>query len=994
MKRKLRKLLTFATITAMVSGNASFAFAQASFIDISENAYAQVLQRAAERGLISGYATRNGRVFMPDAPITRAEMATILNKALGTTQKSDLSAYNDVPSNAWYAEQVQKALAMGTLEGKDGKVRPNDFATVEEVIFAVTKAFSTLSEGAAKEIVGSANIEGFSGTLDLSKNVTRAEFVVAVDFLASGYNAADNGKSVVAVVEDLNPLIVSRTGYKLEDYTLNLKVDNAAEVKETLVFYSTVGLVDIEDELGELSDAKISELKAAGKLLTAGTGADITVKLPANLVALDGHKFNPDEKDKIYYIYAVSLNDKNEAVGVYKADKMIHPERGPQALASIGAGAGTGAVVPGGGATSVYLESKTYAQAYVDAFKQNTPGITPRIAIFSASWEPTEAEMYDDFYNDSDKEAFAEIGCEAVYIPTTLDNYKSISNEQYFADLVESCHIVFFFGGAQLNHSRSLVNDDGSLSKVGQAIHNVYSRGGTIAGSSAGAAFMSRFSYSDGSDYSYQSMYWNQAEFIDFAKFDAETQKEPVAKNIGNSIYFDSVNVIQPVAGVDALMDSHFDMRGRLGRLLVAIRDTNPKGMALALDEGTIMRITNKVGTVAGHNGVFVIDAKDAVWGAGTGPANPFSVTGVKVHYLTEGDTFDFATGTVTPAAGKTQISAPAGEVYKTNHAFGPYETTKTIISLANSSASSVTVKGKKAPDVTFTDGPTFDVTYTKNGSTKAYTSTLKYEEAASKELLDGYAKTTITNLNLDIKKGNDLPIIKGIVNDATSATITLNNPVSVNGKTSGAVDLGADISKYVSIKDKDGAVKEVVGNKIEFVSEKVLKVALKAGSFAEGDTIQLLETVKDVYGEALNSEIVFRFDGSKWSCPLKVTEVYNSSSKPYRLFIEFSNEIASGFTDSRDDKYFIDPTLSAEEKAKYIVVKNSSGKVKDLDSSNSFYLDPEYPKEIMIDLDSEDIETGDTITIKKPIKDIYGEGLVEDLTFKFDGSDWKVVAQ
>ena len=186
------------------------------------------------------------------------------------------------------------------------------------------------------------------------------------------------------------------------------------------------------------------------------------------------------------------------------------------------------------------------------------------------------------------------------------------------------------------------------------------------------------------------------------------------------------------------------------------------------------------------------------------------------------------------------------------------------------------------------------------------------------------------------------------------------------------------------SIKDSEGNNKDLSTGEDFSIDSNVLNIALAEGSFEKGDTIQLTTNVKDIYGESVNGDIVYWYSGTKWSSPLKVTLVYPSSSKTYRTFIEFSNEIAIGFTDAADYNYYIDPTSSPEIKAQYIVVKDSGGNVKALDSSNSFWLDPEYPKEIMIDLDTENFETGDTITITPEIKDIYGEGIIEDVTYEY----------
>ncbi|WP_419822947.1 S-layer homology domain-containing protein [Anoxybacterium hadale] len=782
-----------------------------------------------------------------------------------------------------------------------------------------------------------------------------------------------------------NLLEVSRTGYELEDYTVNFKAGNPKRIKSNILFYSTMGAVDVADVYQVLNDTEAAALVSEGRALSIGTDSDITVDLPEDLTSVNGHMFDQNEKYDFYYIYVASIpKDAKKDIVITKADLMIHPERGPAALTSIGDGPGKGAAVPAGGATSVDPESSTFVQAYIDNMKQNTPGIKPRLADFSASWQETEDLLYDDFYNNGDKENFESHGLVPVYIPLALDNYKSVANEQYFADLVESCHIAFFFGGAQLRHTRTLLNDDGTLSKVGQAIQNVLERGGTVAGSSAGSAVMSGYSYTDGANYSYPPMYWNQTELVDFEVYDGETDQEPVATMKGNSLYYKSIGVIQPAAGKDALMDSHFDIRGRLGRLLVALRDTDQTGLAIGPDEGTGIRISEQIGTVFGLGGVFIVDASDAIWSEGSGPSNPLSVTGIKLHYLTEGDTYNFDTGVVTPKSGKTEIVSPAESVYKTVDAFGPYETSKTILSLVNSEAESVTVKGKKAPDTTFAEGPTFDITYTKTAGTTAYDCSDTYGEGEIKESLGEYRKTTIVNLILDVAPGHHLPVVKAITSTSGNASILFNNPLCLGTTTDGPVDLtGGSTAKYITVKDSAGNSKALSTGSSFAISGNVLHIALASGSFEAGDTIQLTDKVMDIYGEAVNSERVFWNSGTKWSVPLKISSVY-PSSKRYRTFIEFSNEIAIGYTDAADDNYFINPSSSSDFKSQYIVVKDSTGKVKKLDNANSFWLDPDYPREIMIDLDTDLFETGDTVTISTKIKDIYGEGLVKDATYRY----------
>ena len=363
-------------------------------------------------------------------------------------------------------------------------------------------------------------------------------------------------------------------------------------------------------------------------------------------------------------------------------------------------------------------------------------------------------------------------------------------------------------------------------------------------------------------------------------------------------------------------------------------------------------------------------------------------MTGIKLDYLTEGDTYDFDTGVVTPKTGKTEIASPAGDVYKTVDAFGSYETSKTILSLVNSDASSVAVKGKKAPDTAYADGPTFDITYTKSADTEAYDSDDAYDTGAIADYMSDFRKTTITNLSMDVAPGHDLPIVKNITNTETTASIEFNNPLCLGTTTGGSVYLiGEDTEDYIVIRDSEDNAKDIAAGDAFSIDGNVLNIALAGGTFETGDTIQLTENVKDVYGESVNPEIVYWYSGTKWSSPLKVTKVY-TASKPYAIYLEFSNEIPTGYTDAADYNYYIDPTSPPEVKAQYVAVTDSEGNVKALDNSNSFWLDPDYPREIRIDLDTENFEDGDMITITTKIKDIYGEGLIEDVTYRYDAAD------
>lgn len=85
------------------------------FLDVAPGAwYAESVAAAAEIGLIEGY---EGGLFRPDAPITRAEACTIVNRTLGRAPhaagllpESEMNLWPDnMDASAWYYTQIQEA---------------------------------------------------------------------------------------------------------------------------------------------------------------------------------------------------------------------------------------------------------------------------------------------------------------------------------------------------------------------------------------------------------------------------------------------------------------------------------------------------------------------------------------------------------------------------------------------------------------------------------------------------------------------------------------------------------------------------------------------------------------------------------------------------------------------------------------------------------------------------------------------------------------------
>ena len=78
------------------------------------------------------------------------------------------------------------------------------------------------------------------------------------------------------------------------------------------------------------------------------------------------------------------------------------------------------------------------------------------------------------------------------------------------------------------------------------------------------------------------------------------------------------------------LLDTHFDVRGRLGRIIPALIQTKTQ-IGIGLDEPVCLYYNNGIGTVYGKGGVFIVDVSRA----SSFSKQYFLINNVSVSYLT-----------------------------------------------------------------------------------------------------------------------------------------------------------------------------------------------------------------------------------------------------------------------------------------------------------------------------------------------------------------------
>lgn len=225
-------------------------------------------------------------------------------------------------------------------------------------------------------------------------------------------------------------------------------------------------------------------------------------------------------------------------------------------------------------------------------------GTSARIEIITtASTIPYEVgENYMD--------AFGRIGCTNIGVMHIRN--RQDTTDSGFLQRIQTCAAVMFSGGNQLRLS---VTDGGTEFLAILKKRYEEEEGFLIAGTSAGAMAMSKTMIYEG--------------------------------NATRAHLKGEVKMTTGLGFIDGvIIDSHFEKRGRFGRLVQAIA-TNPQSIGIGLGEDTGMLITqgNKMEAI-GSGLVIIVDGFDILHCniADIPDGNPISIENLKVHFCEKGN--------------------------------------------------------------------------------------------------------------------------------------------------------------------------------------------------------------------------------------------------------------------------------------------------------------------------------------------------------------------
>jgi cyanophycinase len=254
-----------------------------------------------------------------------------------------------------------------------------------------------------------------------------------------------------------------------------------------------------------------------------------------------------------------------------------------------------GYVIPIGGA-----EAKKKDPVILKRFVELCGGENARILVIpTASLLDETGPLY--------QELFEGMGAKAMCIP--IEERDDCYQEDTIA-VLERATGIFITGGNQLRLSTILGG-----TPVARTIRRLNAKGVHMAGTSAGAAFVS---------------------------------EHMIAGGRGGPSPRESGVVLAPGLGLTnrVIIDQHFNRRGRMGRLLAAL-SFNPFVCGLGIDENTAAFIApDDTLEVVGHGTVTVVDPSDLRHSSMSyvGKAEAVSLIGLKLHVLAQGSKFHLET--------------------------------------------------------------------------------------------------------------------------------------------------------------------------------------------------------------------------------------------------------------------------------------------------------------------------------------------------------------
>jgi cyanophycinase len=231
-------------------------------------------------------------------------------------------------------------------------------------------------------------------------------------------------------------------------------------------------------------------------------------------------------------------------------------------------------------------------------------GASARVAVI-----PTASSVPDEVGPEQAAELEAAGAGTAFPLPTT----PATAHEPSALAALDGATGVFLSGGDQRRLTAALLD-----SPLLESLHEIYRRGGVIAGTSAGAAVMGPVMITGD-----------------------EKIPPPEGEESFSTLLADNVVTTSGLGFLPGtVVDQHFVARKRLNRLIAVVLE-KPELLGIGIDESTAILVgPDRTFEVVGESQVVVVDAREAR-NVSAGPEGHLAAHGVALHVLRSGQRFD-----------------------------------------------------------------------------------------------------------------------------------------------------------------------------------------------------------------------------------------------------------------------------------------------------------------------------------------------------------------
>lgn len=264
------------------------------FLDTQGHWAHDTILKCADFEWISGY---NGN-FMPNNPITRGDLALIIDRILGLKTVS-YNFFNDLPNDVYYREALLKCVAAGYIGGTGSNtVNPTGLATREQVATIVCRIFNIdtsyngptgfkddakISSWAKPSVYAMKRLGYLNGNnlgeVNPTSNITRAELVTLLNNVANTYiPKRDKSQQGTAFKNQFPTNVVTSRNIELTNSEVGRDLI-LTQSTNSLILRNTVikgRLLVLSKNNISLSNSNISEIVLLdGKTIITGMGVGV-----------------------------------------------------------------------------------------------------------------------------------------------------------------------------------------------------------------------------------------------------------------------------------------------------------------------------------------------------------------------------------------------------------------------------------------------------------------------------------------------------------------------------------------------------------------------------------------------------------------------------------------------------------------------------------------------------------------------------------------------